>query len=293
MPRSSPASSPRSSPSGRRCPSRPSPRAAPTTPSTGSATTCRCGCRASTGRSTRSCASSSGCRASLPRCRSRHLYRWRSERPATASRGRGRCAAGSTACTPSPGRSSAQNDSPTTSRASCWRCAGSTRRARRPRPGLGRCTRRTSSCAPTSPPSRRSCGRCATTSSPSGRTHWRRRTRRRAPGSTATSRPGTSCCAAASSSACSTSARWASATPRATCASPGTCSRPRHAPRSGIGSPPTTRPGRGPEAGCCCRRWRSSRTTRSRNPPLAANARHVIAELVAERRDGMEMPRPR
>ena len=31
----------------------------------------------------------------------------------------------------------------------------------------------------------------------------------------------------------------------------------------------------------------------ARNPPLAANARHVIAELVAERRDGMEMPRPR
>ncbi|RZS68500.1 aminoglycoside phosphotransferase (APT) family kinase protein [Agromyces ramosus] len=31
----------------------------------------------------------------------------------------------------------------------------------------------------------------------------------------------------------------------------------------------------------------------SRNPPLADNARHVIAELVAERHDGMEMPRPR
>ena len=31
----------------------------------------------------------------------------------------------------------------------------------------------------------------------------------------------------------------------------------------------------------------------TRNPPLAANARHVIAELVAERRDGRKMPRPR
>jgi aminoglycoside phosphotransferase (APT) family kinase protein len=31
----------------------------------------------------------------------------------------------------------------------------------------------------------------------------------------------------------------------------------------------------------------------SRNPPLAANARHVIAELVVERRDGRGMPRPR
>ena len=31
----------------------------------------------------------------------------------------------------------------------------------------------------------------------------------------------------------------------------------------------------------------------ARNPPLAANARHVIAELVAERRGGRKMPRPR
>ena len=31
----------------------------------------------------------------------------------------------------------------------------------------------------------------------------------------------------------------------------------------------------------------------ARNPPLAANARHVIAELVAEGRDGRKMPRPR
>jgi aminoglycoside phosphotransferase (APT) family kinase protein len=30
----------------------------------------------------------------------------------------------------------------------------------------------------------------------------------------------------------------------------------------------------------------------TRNPPLAANARHVVAELVAERRDGRAMPRP-
>jgi aminoglycoside phosphotransferase (APT) family kinase protein len=30
----------------------------------------------------------------------------------------------------------------------------------------------------------------------------------------------------------------------------------------------------------------------TRNPPLAANARHVIAELVAERREGRAMPRP-
>ena len=30
----------------------------------------------------------------------------------------------------------------------------------------------------------------------------------------------------------------------------------------------------------------------ARNPPLAANARHVIAELVTERRDGRTMPRP-